>query len=179
MILNDLSVPPSSMVLLKPSPLSSFDREAWVLSIPLETSTLSGLLLPRDWLCQLVMWLQEVLSIRTSLFFVVLYGNKELLLSSRVLSIPWWKTRSPLRSNKIFQSEEVSKPKAAISPPSLSLTYFRDLLISSLSSPSPYHHRHNIWKPKTFISLTSLSQTYFRNRSICDICDVFVIHCKM
>ena len=61
---------------MKPSPLSSFDREAWALSIPLETSTLSGLLLPKDWLCQPVMWLQEVLSISTSL----LYGNKEILL---------------------------------------------------------------------------------------------------
>ena len=61
---------------MKVSPLSSFDREAWALSIPLETSTLYGLLLPRDWLCQLVMWLQEVLSISTSL----LYGNKEILL---------------------------------------------------------------------------------------------------
>ena len=65
---------------MKPSPLSSFDREAWALSIPLETSTLSGLLLPKDWLCQPVMWLQEVLSISTSLFFIVLYGNTEILL---------------------------------------------------------------------------------------------------
>ena len=54
------------------SPLSSFDREAWALSIPLETSTLSGLLLPRDWLCQLVIWLQEVLSISTSLLTTIL-----------------------------------------------------------------------------------------------------------
>ena len=31
--------------------------KAWALLIPLETSTLSGLLFHRDWLCQLVMWL--------------------------------------------------------------------------------------------------------------------------
>ena len=57
---------------MKPSPLSSltFDAEAQALLIPLETSTLSGLLFPRDWLCQLVMCLQEVLSISTSLFFM-------------------------------------------------------------------------------------------------------------
>ena len=43
--------------LMKPSPPSSFDAKAWALLIPLETSTLSGLLFHRDWLCQLVMWL--------------------------------------------------------------------------------------------------------------------------
>ena len=32
-------IPPSSMVLLKPSPLSSLDVKTWVLSIPLEPST--------------------------------------------------------------------------------------------------------------------------------------------
>ena len=35
-----------------------------------EKIILSGLLFPRDWLCQLVMWLQEVLSVSTSLFFM-------------------------------------------------------------------------------------------------------------
>ena len=37
-----------------------------------EKSILSGLLFPRDWLCQLVMWLQGVLSVSTSLFFMCL-----------------------------------------------------------------------------------------------------------
>ena len=59
--------------------LSSFDEIAWTLSIPLETSTLSGLLPPRDWLCKLVMWLLEVYSI-SILYSLCTFWNKELIL---------------------------------------------------------------------------------------------------